>query len=300
MKYSGENNSKQHIVVISVGRHTRLGDALEFALEGLPFETVDAVDFTNKSWQNRSLLFAASTDADGQNAQMRALSARLAAGTCALGGCICAMIVDAEQGGSAHIDALRLLLAANAAGAELLAQPLLEADRELRGVMQAGNGKGTPFERYRSLARTLALRLDEARVVSREWPRMRFDTPLEGGAAHDWRGALKDIVSASGGELTDETGAEQTVLLCENTVGLPDERTLALLGGDGTIRFLVASPTTGSELYTAALVERACLRGGFSLPQHALVVFEGMSAVEALSKKSELARVKQALSGKKH
>ncbi|NLI54467.1 MAG: hypothetical protein GX417_09120 [Clostridiales bacterium] len=299
MKYSSATSDPQPIVVVSIGRHTRLGDALEYALEGLPFETTDANEFTQKRLQNRRLLFAASTDAGGENAQMRALTARLSAGACDLSGCVCAMIADKERGGSVHIDALRLLLAANAAGAEVLSRPLLEADRELRSVSQGGNGKETPFERYRAQARVLTRRLSGARTTSAEWPRMRFDTALEGGAAHDWRSALTRAISAVGGELTDEADAEQTILLCENADGLPDERTLALLCGGGKVRFLIASPSAGGELYAAALVERVCLRGDFALPGKALILFEGLSAVEALANRTELERVKLALVPKK-
>jgi hypothetical protein len=65
-----------------------------------------------------------------------------------------------------------------------------------------------------------------------------------------------------------------------------------MLGGTGRLRLLLASPTTGSDLYTAALMERACLRGDYTLPPNAIVVFEGISAVEALASKGEMERVK--------
>ena len=42
----------------------------------------------------------------------------------------------------------------------------------------------------------------------------------------------------------------------------------------------------------AALLERACLRGGYSLAPRGVIVFEGKSAVEVLASKAEMERVK--------
>ena len=110
------------IVIVSMGQHTRLGDALEYALAQTPFETINAQELAKGNWVNRRLLFAASADQRGENASLRQLAARLEGGECDLSGCAVAMIADGEQGGAMHLDALRLLTAANAAGAEVLAR----------------------------------------------------------------------------------------------------------------------------------------------------------------------------------
>ena len=286
----------KNITLIPLGRHTRLGDALEYALEGIPFDTVSADALTDDARGCR-ILFAASADALGENTQMRALAARLAGGRVSLEGCHAAMIADAEQGGAMHLDALRLLLAANAAGAAILPHPLVEAGRDLRALPRESGE--TPFARYRALARELVRRLASVTNEPQTRSRVRFVTVLGDGIANDWRIALSRIVPAAGGILCDEEDADETVLLCENAEGLPDGDTLALLGGGGLLCLLIASPATGNELYTSALIERACIRGNYALPPRAVTVFEGFSAAEALTDKRGLERMK-AIFPKKH
>ena len=188
-----------------------------------------------------------------------------------------------------HLDVVQLLLAVNAAGSCVIAQPLLESGRELR---QFAGGKETPFARYRALARALVARLIATETRAPERPLYRFLTALEGGAAHDWRGYLARVAENTGGALEDIGEPDESILLCENTSGLPDEKTLSLLHGSGMLRLLFASPTTGSDLYTACILECACLRGDYSLPPRAVLVFDGMSAVEAMASKVEMERVK--------
>jgi len=241
------------------------------------------------SWLNRRVLFAVSTDASGENAQLRALAARLREGACSLDGCVCAAIADGAQGGEMHLDTVQLLLSANGAGSCVIAQPLLESGRELRAF---AGGRETPFARYRAQARELANRLVAVELPAPERTLYRFLTALEGGAAHDWCGYLARVVENAGGELEDIGEPDETILLCENTAGLPDEKTLSLLQGSGNLRLLLASPATGSDLYTACILERACLRGDYALPPRAVLVFDGMSAVEAMASKVEMERVK--------
>ena len=286
---SGVATPEAALVVVSVGTHTRLGDVLEFAVSGMAFETVEAEAFLRGGWQNRRVLFAISAEANGENAQLRTLAAGLLADARALAGCTCAALVDGASGGEAHLDAIRLLLAANGAGARVIAKPLLEGGRELK---QFSGGKETPFERYRVLARELVARLcaDAPQVPAH--PLVRFRTTLEGGAAFDWRGFLARVVSQAGAEMEDIGTPDETILLCENSDGLPDEKALSLLSGAGLLRLLIASPATGSELFTACLLERACLRGNYALPPRAVIVFEGLSAVEAMASRAEMERVK--------
>ncbi len=283
-----QDAEKYGMFVVSAGRHTRMGDVLEYALEGVAFETVNTGDLPRAGRKGRKVLFAASADRYGENAQMRELVARLHAGGWDLSGSACAMIADGEQGGPLHTDAVKLLAAANAAGAELMPRPLLESDRELKRFY---DGKETPFERYRAAARALVARLAAYELLVSKRPRVRLLTALEDGAANGWRQAVGRVVTAAGGELADAGEADTTGFLCENTDGLPDGKTLALLGGGGRARFLIASPATGSDLYTLAVLERACVRGDFALAPRAVTVFEGMSAAEALADEKPLKRI---------
>ena len=293
LEHSIAQTEKGPVTVVSLGRHTRLGDALEYALDGMRFQMIEASALTCETAEQQVLLFAASADQLGENEQLRQLAARLNSGTCSLNGSVCAMIADGEQGGAIHIDALRLLLAANAAGAALIRQPLLDAGRDLRTF--ADGGKHTPFAQYCAAAKELVQRLAASANEAREKRRIRWISALDDGISNDWRMALSRIVAANGGVLTEEAEAEETILLCENTGGLPDEQTFSMLDGGGEIRLLIASPTGGSDLYTAAVLERACIRGNYALPPYAVIVFEGLSAVEALMKKEETQRITNAL-----
>ena len=285
------NATGEKLVVVSIGTHTRLGDVLESALTGVAFETVTAEDFSRRRWEDRRLLFAISAGADGENAQLRALASQLARGDCALADSVCACIVDGASGGHAHLDAIKLLLAANDAGAEVIATPLLESGRELRTF---ASGKEAPFSRYCSLAEGLVARLMEAKPLASQTDAItsRFLTALEAGTARDWSALIARYLELNEEFPTKRDVVNQTILLCENQNSLPDENTLSRLTGVGYLRLLLASPATGSELYLACLLERAVLRGNYALPPRAVLVFEGLSAAEVLSSKAELERVK--------
>ena len=185
----GMNDSGEKLVLVSIGSHTRLGDVLEYALAGIAFETVSAEAFLSERWEDRRLLFAISAEADGENAQLRALASQLSRGDCALTDSVCACIVDGASGGRAHLDAARLLLGANAAGAEVLATPLLESGRELRTF---ASGKEAPFARYCALAQGLVARLMEAKTLASHADAIAscFVTALEAGVGRDWRALL--------------------------------------------------------------------------------------------------------------
>lgn len=284
----------EQIALISIGRHTRLGDVLEHALEGLPFQTFDADSLLNADITGRRVLFAASADQYGENEQMRALTALFLRGGCRLDGSVCAAVADGEQGGAVHTDALRLLLAANGAGAVCVPRPLLESGRDLRSLPASTvGGRKTPFERYCALARELTKRLSDYEPETDIASRVRLVTALSGGAAEDWRIALARMLEPAKSDLADAPTAAHTILLAENTAGLPDEKTLQLLkNGGGRLSCLIASPAMGGELYALALLDQACARGGYALSPEGMLVFEGMSAVEALASRAELERVK--------
>lgn len=289
------------ITLISIGRHTRLGDVLEQALSGVPFQTMQGEELSGAKTAGARLLFAASADATGENEQLRALTQRFRAGELRLDGAACAILADGEQGGALQTDALQLLLAASGAGAACIAQPLLEARRDLRSFTEAkGAARKTPFEAYVAQANTLIRRLGEFEIELPEPARVRLLSPLTGGTAKDWRSAMTRMLTESGATLTEEEHAERTILLVENTSGVPDEHTLALLRrGSGRLTCLVASPAAGGELYSLALLDQACVRGGYSLAPEGMLVFEGMSAVEVLAGKAEMERVKEDLARQK-
>ncbi len=288
---------KTPITLISIGKHTRLGDVLEQALEGLPFRTLEAEELAGESAAGARLLFAVSADAHGENEQLRQWTTRLIRGDYRLDGAACALIADGEQGGTLQADALRLLLSASNAGASCISQPLLESRRDLKPFSGAGEAtRRTPFDAYVAKAMALTKRLSEYETDLPKRPRVRLLSPLTGGTAKDWRSALTRILTEYGAVLTEDEHAQRSILLAENTSGLPDERTLALLRrGSGRLTCLVASPAAGSELYSLALLDQACVRGGYSLAPEGMLIFEGMSAIEVLASKAELERVKQAL-----
>ena len=282
------------ITLISIGRHTRLGDVLEQALSGLPFQTMQAEELSGAKAAGARLLFAASADATGDNEQLRELTQRFRSGELRLHGAACALLADGEQGGALQADALQLLLAASGAGAACISQPLLEARRDLRSFTEAkGSARKTPFEAYVSQASTLIRHLGEFEIELTEPTHVRLVSPLMGGPAKDWRSTLTRMLTESGATLTEDEHATRTILLSENTSGLPDERTLALLRrGSGRLTCLIASPAAGGELYSLALLDQACVRGGYSLAPEGMLVFEGMSTVEILAGKAEMERVK--------
>lgn len=284
---------KDSILVVSIGRHTRLGDVLETALDGLRFQTIEAEELETADCTDARVLFAASADPVGENEPMRRLTARLLRDELRLCGAVCAMIADGEQGGAMRTDALRLLLAANAAGAEVLPQALLESGRDLRALDDISCGQ-TPFERYRVLARTVTRRLAAYERVEKE-QQVRLVTTLESGVAQDWRAALKRLVPVAGLETAEPDGAERTMLLAENAHGLPEERVLALLRGNGRLACLIASPALGGELYALALLDQVCIRGSYALAPEGMLLFEGMSAVEVLAGRGKMGRAEALL-----
>lgn len=279
------------IMIVSIGRHTRLGDALEYALEPFAFETADADAFCGRDHQNRRLLFAASADEPGENAQMRRLSAALAAGACRLDGSAAAVILDGEQGGAIRIDALRLLMRANGAGCEILPRGCLAAEKALRFLQKlAGSPQRTPFLQYCELARSLAGQLAGYTPAS-NGRTVRLVSALDEAQTRDWRAAIARVLPR-GCTLADEDGADR-LLLAENTRAVPEDAVFRALerAGGGRLAVLLASPGGDAELYQMALLERACLQGGYALAPNAFLAFEGLSAAEALASGAEIRRM---------
>ena len=306
---------REEITIVSVGRHTRLGDVLERAVSKHKIETVSTEELSGSDWQGRRLLFAVSCG-ESEQAELFALIRRLKSGECDLTGSVCAAVLDAGEDASAHTNLLRLLLAANGAGAWILAKPCVEASRDLKNIpAMYGTARGSLYERFCALAEALAGRLfafDHARLAAGQSEgepaesgagRVRISLPLENAAAaRDWRSALAREFVFHGMEPVEAENerAEHTFLLCENTSGLPDHKTLAVLDDPrgGGLRVAVASPHIGAELFALLVLDRACLQGSFTLEPKAFTLLEGVTAQEAFAGKAEFERVKGAITEK--
>lgn len=306
------NQLREEITIVSSGRHTRLGDVLERAVRKHKIEMVEPSELSGSDWQGRRILFAVSCG-EGENAELLALIRRLKSGECDLTNSACAAVLDAGEGASAHTDLLRLLLAANGAGAWVLSKPCVEASRDLKNIpAMYGTGRGSLYERYCALGEMLAARLSafDPALLAPEEPdsetagnranRVRIALPLENAAAaRDWQSALtREFVFREMEPVEAENDpAEHTFLLCENTSGLPDHKTLAVLDDlrGGGLRVAVASPHIGAELFALLVLDRACLQGSFILEPKAFTLLEGVSAQEAFAGKAEFERVKNAI-----
>jgi hypothetical protein len=302
---------REEITIVSVGRHTRLGDVLERAVSKHKIETVSAAELSGADWQGRRLLFAVSCGEDGKD-ELPALIRRLNEGGCDLAGSVCAAVLDAGEDAGAHTELLRLLLAANGAGAWILQKPCVEASRDLKNIpAMYGAARGSLYERFCVLAEALSERLsafDPARLVDEPVSetagnnanRVRISLPLENAAAaRDWRSALTREFVFRGMEPVEAENerAEHTFLLCENTSGLPDAKTLAVLDDPrgGGLRAAIVSPRLGAELFALLVLDRACLQGNYCLKPKAFTLLEGVSAQEAFAGKAEFERVKGAM-----
>ena len=305
---------REEITIVSLGRHTRLGDVLERAVHKHKIETVEPAELSGADWSDRRILFAVSCG-KGENEELSALIRRLKNGECDLTNSVCAAVLDAS-GVGAHTELLRLLLAANGAGAWILSKPCVEANRDLKNVpAMYGAGRGSLYERYCVLCEMLAARLsafDPARLAPEEPKsetagnranRVRIALPLENAAAaRDWQSALTRVFVFRGMEPVEAENdpAEHTFLLCENTSGLPDAKTLAVLDDlrGGGLHVVVTSPHIGAELFALLVLDRACLQGSYTLEPEAFTLLEGVSAQEAFAGKAEFERVKKAIAEK--
>jgi len=278
---------RETITIVSIGGHTRLGDVLEGAVDGLPFETADAAALSGADWSNKRLLFAVSADAFGANEALGALSARVLRGECDFSGSVCTAVLDAAQGGNAHADLLKLLLAVNGAGCTLMNRPCVEAGRDMKSVpLMYGGGRGAPFVLYARAVRALTERLAGFAPAENGIGRVRFVSALESeGTSREWRTALERVLKQNSGAFAgDDEEADTTLLLTENTANLPDETILRALDDPrgGALRCILASPWFGAELFCMLVLERACLQGSFYLPPDAFTVLEGADAGEAV------------------
>lgn len=291
---------RETITIVSAGRHTRLGDVLERAVDDLPFETADASALSGADWAGKRLLFAVSAEPSGANEALCALSGRILRGECDFTGSACAAVLDAAQGGGAHADLLKLFLAANGKGCTVLNRPCVEAGRDMKNIsLMYGGGRNEPFGLYCAAARALTERLAGFAPGGSEKKRVRFVSALESdGTSREWRAALERELAQSGRSFADDDGGEAdvTLLLAENADNLPDEKLLRALDDPSgrALRCIFASPWFGAELFCMLALERACLRGRFFLPPDAFIVLEGAGAAEALAVRETFEKAKRA------
>lgn len=291
---------QQSIQLISVGRHTRLGDILERALEGVSFQSIHAEDFAQEKREHQRLLFAVSGDALGENEALSALTRDVLRGKCKLCGSVCAVVGDGEQGGALHANILQLLLALNSAGCAIINHPCVEASRDLKNLSyQTGDENTPPFELYCRQAGLLAERLLAFQPTETDDKRIRFVSALESeGNGRDWKDALGREMNAHGAKFAEtDKPADATLLLCENTRNMLDGATVGLIGDfeEGELSCIVASQRFGSDLFCMQILEQACIQGAYSLASRAFTVFDGASAAEVLAVGAMFEKARHAL-----
>jgi hypothetical protein len=283
-----EFHMRQAVKLISVGRHTRLGDILERAVTDISFETIRSDDVAKQNLEGERLLFAVSSDEFGENEALSALTRDVLSGKCSLADSVCAVIGDGERGGALHADLLKLLFALNGAGCAIMNHPCVEGSRDLKNLSsQTGDESTPPFELYRRQAESLVGRLLAFEPAESGNQRIRFASALESeGAARDWLEALGKEAAAHGAKLVSaDDPADATLLLCENTRNTPDEATMRLIDSFDacTLSCIVASPRFGAEFYCMQILEQACLQGGCSLLPYAFTIYDGISAAQAFA-----------------
>ena len=279
---------QQSIQLISVGRHTRLGDILECALEGVSFQSVRAEDFVEENREQQKLLFAVSGDALGKNEALSALTRDVLSGKCNLDGSVCAVVGDGEQGGALHANILQLLLALNSAGCAIIRHPCVEASRDLKNLPYQTGDEGTlPFELYCKQGRLLVERLLAFQSAETGDKQIRFVCALESeGIDRDWQDAITRVAGTHGCKLVqDDKPAEKVLLLCENASNAVDEATARRIDKlkACALSCIVASPRFGSDFYCMQLLEQACVQGVCELAPRAFTVFDGASASQVLA-----------------
>ena len=150
----------KQLTLVSMGRHTRLGDALEHALDGIPFSTLRVDDLEAAALTNRRLLFALSVDASGLEPDYVRLLRHCRTQPDALKGSIGALLVDGE--GELYTKGLArtLAFAVNMAGCRLPGKALVEATKSLKNFEVLSGVHGVDrFTAYRNATLALVERL---------------------------------------------------------------------------------------------------------------------------------------------
>lgn len=126
---------RDELTVIAAGRHSRLEEVLEKALENVPFERFDITDGQPlPPLQNRRVLFAVSVGIAGLDENVCRLLMMLRQCPDAMSGSCAALLIDGEGELYTKQTAQSLMLAANLAGCWLMGKPLLEATGSLQNL----------------------------------------------------------------------------------------------------------------------------------------------------------------------
>ncbi len=159
------------LIVVSLGQHTRLGDILEYALDGRAFDTVTADMLPETGLDGRRILFAISLDGYGMQPEALACMRYLRAHPRALEGAAGALLLDSETELYTKDLARTFILDANFAGCRFIARPLVEATGSLRNFDVLSGIHGVDrFTAYQRAARTLIDRLSDDAPARAERP----------------------------------------------------------------------------------------------------------------------------------
>lgn len=151
---------QRELTLVSMGRHTRLGDALEHALNDRPFSTVTLDDLDTATLTNKRLLFALSVDASGVEPDYFRLLRYCRTHPGALRGSVGAMLVDGEGELYTKDLARTLGFAINMAGCRLPGKALVEATKSLKNFEVLSGLHGVDrFTAYRNATAALVERL---------------------------------------------------------------------------------------------------------------------------------------------
>jgi multimeric flavodoxin WrbA len=154
------NALQTELTLVSMGKHTRLGDALEHALNGIPFTTLRLDDLDTATLCNKRLLFTVSVDPSGIEPDYFRLLRHCRTQPDALRGSIGALLVDGE--GELYTKGLARTLAftINMAGCRLPGKALVEATKSLKNFEVLSGVHGVDrFTAYRNATRALVERL---------------------------------------------------------------------------------------------------------------------------------------------
>ena len=152
----------ERLTIVSLGKHTRLGDILEYALEGRTFDAVTADMLPEAELTGRRILFAISLDEYGMQPEALDCIRCLRAHPQALEGATGALLLDGETEQHTKDLARTFILDANSAGCRFIARPLVEATGSLRNFDVLSGIHGVDrFTAYQRAARALVGRLVE-------------------------------------------------------------------------------------------------------------------------------------------
>lgn len=165
--------TEKRLTVLSLGRHTRLGDILEHALAERPFDVVTVDALADTELQNRRILFAVSLDAYGLSNDAAACMRYLRMHQTALEGATGALLLDGETELYTKDVARDLIFDANRAGCRFPVRPLVEATGSLRNFDVLCGVHGIDrYTAYRQATEALLVRLLDEASVRAQRPRV--------------------------------------------------------------------------------------------------------------------------------